>query len=227
MKGVAHRLLAYPSRLWQAIRRAHKWTVDHPPAWIGGIVIALVIAIVVPLTVAGNSRTIEIRPEVAVANPPYCPPFNYGAVGKATLTIQLKAESVNSRKCWQNFLSGAPGEQIRLLLYYRNTSYSVQNQVVLRANLPPQVAIVPNTTTLYDVSHRHGILLPDNDVVMGGEDIGNFGIGANAYLIFNVALPIAGALKCGVTTFTPVGVAHPRNLNEYENSAQVVAVKGC
>ncbi|MGH7175544.1 MAG: hypothetical protein ACREGR_04265 [Minisyncoccia bacterium] len=120
-----------------------------------------------------------------------------------------------------------PGTIARFLLSYSNASSAVQNQVVLRTNLAPGSLLVPDSTCLYDASHPSGVKIQSNDVERGGINIGNFGSGANAYLLFSVALPPSGDLLCGKTTITTVGVARPSGLNEFENSAVANLEKPC
>jgi hypothetical protein len=113
------------------------------------------------------------------------------------------------------------------MITYQNTGNTVENQVVIRDNLPPKMTLVPGTTYLFDVSHPSGYLFPDNNVTQGGENIGNFGAGANAYVTFQVKVPTADQLVCGLTQFTNVGVVHPQGMNEFENSAIVNVTKQC
>jgi hypothetical protein len=147
--------------------------------------------------------------------------------GPNRVHVKLQVQSASAAS-WSEDLSNLhPGTIARFLLSYSNASSAVQNQVVLRANLAPGSLLVPDSTCLYDAGHPKGLDVQSNDVDQGGINIGNFGAGANAYLLFSVALPPSGDVLCGKTVITTVGVARPSGLNEFENSAIVNVEKSC
>jgi uncharacterized repeat protein (TIGR01451 family) len=129
--------------------------------------------------------------------------------------------------CWQPGISAQPGQTVRYLIAYKNGSTAVQNQVVIRVNLAPKMTLVPNSTYLADASNPNGILYYSNNIASGGIVIGNYGSGANAFVIFSVTLPFPTSLSCGPNTFTSVGVAHPATLDEYYNTATIKVAKSC
>lgn len=141
--------------------------------------------------------------------------------------IVKQVEEANQTNAWAQSNTASPGDTLKYMITYQNTGNTIENQVIIRDNLPPKMTLVPNTTTLYDVSHPSGLLLPDNDITQGGENIGNFGAGANAYVVFEVQVPPADQLACGTTQFTNVGVAHPQGMNEYDNSAITDVTRTC
>ena len=143
------------------------------------------------------------------------------------VSITKKVEGVNQSNAWTTTMTANPGDTVKYMITYTNTGNTVENQVVIRDNLPPKMVLVPNSTYLYNVANPNGFLFPNNDITQGGEVIGNYGAGANAYVVFKVTIPTADKLACGNTQFTNVGVVRPQNMNEFENSAIVNVNKVC
>jgi uncharacterized repeat protein (TIGR01451 family) len=142
------------------------------------------------------------------------------------VSIDKFVEHADQTNAWATSDTANPGDTLKYKIAYKNTGNSVQNQVVLRDNLPPKMTLVPGTTYLYDASHPTGVLVQDT-VTQGGVNAGNFGAGAVAYIVFQVKVPAADQLACGVTEFRNVGVVRPANMNEYYNTAITTVNKVC
>jgi hypothetical protein len=143
------------------------------------------------------------------------------------LSVRLLAQPAGSRS-WYTFLAPVhPAATVRYLLSYRNGSNHDQDQVVLRTNLAPLTLLVPGSTCLYDDSHPGGLLIRSNAVSGGGINVGNFGPGAAAYLLFSVSMPLSGDIECGDTSITTVGVARPQGMDEFVNSARIDITRSC
>lgn len=130
--------------------------------------------------------------------------------------------------CWTlEHSPTSPGDHLSYLLRYENVSDDVQRDVAISLNLPPGVRLVPGTTTIVNGNHPDGRSAETNALDSGGIDIGNYNPGAVGYVIVDAALPPAGELQCGHTTFTTVGVARPIELNEHYNTAITHTLRTC
>lgn len=121
-----------------------------------------------------------------------------------------------------------PGDTLEYRIAYQNTGNTVQNKVVIRDSLPTGLTLVPGTTQLANAANGGQYVTYNSDnITNGGIVIGNYGAGANAYIKFQVKIPSANALSCGVTEYRNVGVVHPEGMNEYFNTALTTVNKEC
>jgi len=90
-----------------------------------------------------------------------------------------------------------------------------------------KMTLVPDSTYLYNATNPNGVLITSNNLTAGGIVIGNYSPGANAFVIFKVTMPTVDKLVCGDTTFTNVGVAKPKGMNEYWAKADTKTTKKC
>lgn len=142
------------------------------------------------------------------------------------VSIDKQVEKLGQSNAWTTNNTANPGDTLKYLISYKNTGNSVQNQVILRDNLPPKMTLVPGTTYLADASHPSGVKV-DDTITQGGVNAGNFGAGANAFVTFQVKVPEADQLACGDTEFRNVGVVRPQGMNEYYNTAVTTVTKQC
>ncbi len=157
-----------------------------------------------------------------------CPALDTGASSHKVLFVQITAEAVGSRNCWgQNLAPAVPGERVKFLITYRNTSASTQHDVAIGANLPPRMDLVPNSTFIANSKAPRGIIDPTNHIADGGIDVGSYRPGANAYVEFTLAVPPNGGLQCGDTTFRAVGVVQPKGFDAFYNTVFVDVTKSC
>lgn len=140
--------------------------------------------------------------------------------------IVKQVEKSDQTNAWTSKNSANPGDTLKYLISYQNTGNSVENQVIIRDNLPPKMTLVPGTTYAADATNPSGIKVSD-DVTQGGIDLGNFGAGATAYVTFQVKVPAADQLSCGANEFRNVGVVHPQNMDEYYNTADTDVNRQC
>jgi uncharacterized repeat protein (TIGR01451 family) len=140
--------------------------------------------------------------------------------------ITKQVEKLGESNKWATQNTANPGDTLKYLITYKNTGNTVENQVVIRDNLPPKMTLVPGTTYLADASHPQGVKVSDT-VTQGGINAGNFGAGAAAYVTFEVKVPDASQLACGETKFTNVGVVRPQGMDEFYNTAITTVTKQC
>lgn len=143
------------------------------------------------------------------------------------VSITKQVEEANQTNAWVTSNTANPGDTLKYLITYKNAGNTVQNQVLIRDNLPPQMTLVSGSTYVYNQAHPDGIQIPDNDITAGGIDIGNYGAGAIAYIELQAQVPQASALGCGTNLFQNVGGAQPQGMQWYYNVASTVVNKTC
>lgn len=132
-----------------------------------------------------------------------------------------------SNQAWSNNNTAKPGETMEYLLTYQNIGNSQQNDVVIRDSLPPKMEYVAGSTMLANQTNPGGVKYNSDNLISGGIVIGNYGPGANAFVKFDAKVPSEDKLECGVTEFRNVGVARPKGMNEYYNTAITRVEKKC
>lgn len=128
---------------------------------------------------------------------------------------------------WSANNSAKPGDTMRYAISYQNTSNAQQKQVVIRDALPAKMQLVPGSTMLYNSSNPGGVKIASDGVTAGGIVIGNYGPGANAYVIFEATFVPADQLACGNNEFRNLGYARPEGMGEYFNSAVTTVKRDC
>ncbi len=128
---------------------------------------------------------------------------------------------------WSNDNTAKSGDTLKYLITYQNTGNTTQNDVVIRDSLPPHMKLVPGSTKFANATYPQGKAATSDDVVNGGIIIGNYAPGANAYVTFEVKIDEASKLACGENEFRNVGVARPKSMNEYYNTAITKVTREC
>ncbi|HUD07060.1 MAG TPA: hypothetical protein VMR34_04180 [Candidatus Saccharimonadales bacterium] len=141
--------------------------------------------------------------------------------------IVKQVEEANQSNAWATTNTADPGDTLKYMITYQNIGNTVQNQVLIKDNLPPLMTLVSGTTYVYDGTHPSGILIPDDDITQGGIDVGDYGAGAVAYIEFQVQVPAANQLTCGTNTFQNVGGSQPQGMQWYYNVATTTVNVPC
>jgi uncharacterized repeat protein (TIGR01451 family) len=138
-----------------------------------------------------------------------------------------QVEKAGQSNAWTTQNTANPGDTLKYMITYQNTGNTTQNNVVIRDNLPPKMTLVPNTTVVYTTTTPNGSADTSNNITGGGIDIGSYLPSAGAYIVFEVKVPTVDQLACGQTEFRNVGIAHPKDMNEYYNTAITDVNKTC
>jgi uncharacterized repeat protein (TIGR01451 family) len=128
---------------------------------------------------------------------------------------------------WSANNSAKPGDTLRYVISYQNTSNAQQKQVVVRDVLPAKMQLVPGSTMLYNSSNSGGTRIDTDNIAAGGIVIGNYGPGANAYVIFEATFAPADQLACGNNEFRNMGYVRPEGMGEYFDSAVTTVKREC
>ncbi len=153
-----------------------------------------------------------------------------------TVTIQVRVRTpkpgikidkqvrVKGATEWKVSNTAKPGDTVEYLLAYQNAGNTTHNEVLIRDNLPPVVTYVPGSTKLINSAGTKSVA---DGVTTTGIIVGNYVSGAGAYVMFEAKMPTADELDCGVTEFRNVGVARPKDMNEFYNTAITKVEKKC
>ncbi len=142
---------------------------------------------------------------------------------KVVKESQLKTDTGK----WSNNNTAKPGDTMKYIISYQNTGNTEQKQVVIRDSLPAKLELVPGTTKVYNASNSEGTALANDNITNGGVVIGNYGPGANAYVIFEAKIAAADQLTCGTNEFRNVGAARPEGMSEHYNTAVTTVKREC
>jgi uncharacterized repeat protein (TIGR01451 family) len=152
------------------------------------------------------------------------------------MTVLADASSP-AEHCWTQHVSPvAPATVLKYLVTYQNSSRLEEDQVYVKATIPPGTYFVPGSTRLFNQSNPKGTLLTSNNLTQGGVVIGNYNPLGGAYVEFSVALPESSDVACGWTNYRLVAaigghgvdsVHHVSVLDQYYNTAIVDMYRDC
>ncbi|MCA9324575.1 DUF11 domain-containing protein [Candidatus Saccharibacteria bacterium] len=159
------------------------------------------------------------------------PCYNFSATVTVLARVMVPGVTVEKHISengkWVTSNQANPGETVKYMITYKNTGNTQQNDVVIRDGLPKGMTLVNDSTYLYNATNPNGVLITSNNLSNGGIVIGNYGPGANAFVIFKATLPSQDTLECGDNDFTNIGIAHPKGMSEYYAKADTKVTKEC
>ena len=118
-----------------------------------------------------------------------------------TLTATIGAEHLSAANAWTPVLAAQPGERLRVLVGYMNTSPAVEHGARVSIKLP-RGATMNGTVTLTDGTHPAGTAVSAASLTGHGVTIGNYAPGTNGYLTFFIRMPPLKYDRCGITLLT-------------------------
>lgn len=127
---------------------------------------------------------------------------------------------------WDETVKATPGATVAYQLEFKNNGNTTLNNVVVRDQLPANVAIVPGSVKLFNGSNPSGLALSDAVVANGGQIIGDYAPGSNAYVQFKATMPQLDKLTCGSNKLTNIGQAMNGGY-DYTDTADVTIDKTC
>lgn len=130
--------------------------------------------------------------------------------------------------CWQPTVSvQQTSARVEVLAEYRNVSDGPQNEVSVRALLAEGLSLVPATTEVYNAVHPDGTLLDNNKLDDNGENLGTYAAGTNAFVKFEVELPVETDTPCGSTDYGVTIGAKPQGHSETFSSTDIRVTRDC
>jgi uncharacterized repeat protein (TIGR01451 family)/LPXTG-motif cell wall-anchored protein len=142
-----------------------------------------------------------------------------------TFTMSKKV-SKHGAKQWVENYKATPGETVDYLIEYKNTGQAVQNDVVVRDTLPANQTYVNGSTTFYNSNNPNGKTASDNIANGVGINIGSYGPGANAKVIFSAKIADKDKLECGDTKMINSAKVNISGVS-ISDTAEVVVTKDC
>jgi len=137
------------------------------------------------------------------------------------VTFNLKAEQANfdvSKQVrlsgtteWKENVTAKVGTTVDYLVTYKNTGTTTQNDVVIKDTLPKGLSYVTGSTKLANGSNPSGVAVSDKIVQASGINIGNYGAGSNAFVMFSAKVNESSTYTCGVNTLRNVAVVETNN----------------
>ena len=158
------------------------------------------------------------------------PCYNFAATVTVLARVRVpgitidKQVRVKGQTAWTTSNTAKPGETLEYQIAYKNAGNVTHNNVLIRDNLPPKMQYVAGSTKL---KNSAGVKSVADGVTTTGIVVGNYLPGGAAYVLFEVKIPAADQLACGMTEFRNVGIAKPEGMNEFYNTAITKVEKEC
>lgn len=115
--------------------------------------------------------------------------------GEQYLRVLLSKQGDN---CWRAGLNGAKGDDsVDVLMQWRNWTGTQVDDVTIAAVLGDAYDYQPGSARWFSAGEPDGVEAPD-DLFAGGINIGSYGDGANAYVLFTVRLDADFTPECGL-----------------------------
>lgn len=105
---------------------------------------------------------------------------------------------------WANTLNANVGDIVECQVIYQNLDNTMQEDVVVKFELPENLAYVSGSTVLYNVNHKEGISIEQDAIVTTGITIGDYAEGSNAIIRFSAKV-VDNSLAYGKNTLVTWG----------------------
>lgn len=102
---------------------------------------------------------------------------------------------------WAPSLDVEAGAAFEILVTYKNTGTTQQDDVVLRVELPPPLQLAEGTTVFGNATNPEGVTASDN-ITDQGINVGSYSPGSNVWAIFRVVVPADGWCENGEAVIT-------------------------
>lgn len=87
-------------------------------------------------------------------------------------------------KTWKDTVNAKVGDKVEFMIEYENTSDQRQAGVAIKDTMPSNLRFIEDSIKIKNSSHPKGDTVHGNSLVTNGLKIGNYGPGANAFLMF-------------------------------------------
>lgn len=89
---------------------------------------------------------------------------------------------------WLHSLEAKVGDEVEIQFEYRNLDKreNLHEDVMVASLLPAALEYIPGSTVLYNSNHPNGLSVNEDTIATTGINIGDYRIGANAYIRFSV-----------------------------------------
>jgi len=150
----------------------------------------------------------------------------YNFTASSSSYVFSKQVSKHGANTWAKTYAAQPGETVDYLLEYANTGSTVDNNVVIKDQLPAGETYVPGSTIYGNGTFPNGTKATDG-VTTTGINIGDYADGANGWVIFSAKVADNGSLPvCGPNTLINNGSAIVGSSTE-NSTANVTTTETC
>lgn len=111
-------------------------------------------------------------------------------------------------KEWRECIDAKVGDKVEIQIKYANTSNEQQDDVAIRNILPANLHYIAGSTKIKNARYRNGNSIDEDFLTTDGIIIGNYGPGANAYLMFTAEV-VDDDLAEGLNTIENVALGGP------------------
>ena len=136
------------------------------------------------------------------------------------LSITKKVRKVGE-SAWVKEVAAKPGENVEWLVTTLNTGTTVQNNIVVRDVLPPNVKLVSGSVRWIDVNQN--VAQSDGPLFNGGIDVGNYAGNGGFYMMFRTTV-LDNFTECQVRNRN-LAYSRSNQTPEISDSADVVITK--
>lgn len=169
-------------------------------------------------------------------NVPGC--FEYSGIATFKVKVQMESPDftvekkvrINGTSEWAKSVTAQPGQKVDYQIGYKNTGTNAQENVLVKDQLPANVAYQQDSTTLKNAtnSNGNGLKLTSNALTTGaGVNIGNYTAGSNAFVRFTATIPTADKLICGENKLTNVATIYTANGSKSDSADVIVKKTDC
>jgi uncharacterized repeat protein (TIGR01451 family) len=146
------------------------------------------------------------------------------AAQREAVTLNCFARKVGGgADAWDAWTVARPGDELELLLEFKNSGETTLRDVSVGNNLPKYLSYVAGSTQLRNGANPGGIAITSDNITHGGVDVGSYKPGAVGYVWLRAQVDRISAFdKIGTYDLRNVGVVRPAGMNEYYNVAKIL-----
>ncbi|MDB5182411.1 MAG: exported protein of unknown function [Candidatus Saccharibacteria bacterium] len=106
------------------------------------------------------------------------------SIAKTERQVKLVDGKLTGQGDFADTLAVKPGDKVSYRLYFKNNGSDYSDNVTVRDTLPAGLTLDPGTITLVSPLHPTGMVLNDNALANGGQNVGSYAAGADSYIYF-------------------------------------------
>lgn len=158
------------------------------------------------------------------------PCFNFEA--NVTVLARVKTDAVSitkqvriaGEKNWVTENTAKAGDTLEYQITFKNEGNTRLDNVVIGDNMPANLTYVKGSTKLKNGANPNGIAIPNDNIINGGINVGNYEPGAVGYVL--IQAKINPTLNPGKSEFKNVALVKANNTVIYNTAITRVTVPG-
>lgn len=108
--------------------------------------------------------------------------------------VDMEAKKADGT-AWSKHVEAKPGDTINYRIQYKNTGDIAMKNVLIRNILPPGLVYLEGSTEVYNSNNPEGVAVSDSIISSTGMNIGEYGLGANAWIYFSATVEDTGSIS--------------------------------